>query len=55
VLARATAYVAAGADGIFVPGVTDPATISAPVADIDVPVNVLAGPGSPTVPELAAR
>jgi len=54
VLARATAYVAAGADGIFVPGVTDPATISALVAGIDVPLNVMAGPGSPTVPELAA-
>ncbi|MGN9809670.1 isocitrate lyase/PEP mutase family protein [Micromonospora sp. BQ11] len=52
-LRRAAAYRAAGADGIFVPGVADPATIGALVAGIDAPVNVLAGPGSPPVGVLA--
>jgi 2-methylisocitrate lyase-like PEP mutase family enzyme len=51
---RATAYLAAGADGIFVPGVTDPATVAALVDRIDAPVNVMAGPGAPSIPELAA-
>jgi len=53
-LLRARAYLAAGADGIFVPGVTDPDTVSALVAGIDAPVNVLTGPGAPSIPELAA-
>lgn len=52
-LERARTYVAAGADGIFVPGVTDPMTISTLVAEVDVPVNVLAGPGAPSVADLA--
>jgi 2-methylisocitrate lyase-like PEP mutase family enzyme len=52
-VARATAYLAAGADGIFVPGVADPDTIAALVAAIPAPLNILAGPGSPSVPELA--
>ncbi|MBV1850071.1 isocitrate lyase/PEP mutase family protein [Catellatospora tritici] len=51
---RAKAYVAAGADGVFVPGVTDPHTIGGLVAAIPAPVNILAGPGSPTVARLAA-
>lgn len=51
---RATAYLAAGADGVFVPGVTDPATVAALVDRIDAPVNVLAGPGAPGIAELAA-
>lgn len=51
---RAGAYVAAGADGIFVPGVVDAETIKALVAEIDAPLNVMAGPGAPPVPELAA-
>jgi 2-methylisocitrate lyase-like PEP mutase family enzyme len=50
---RAAAYLAAGADGVFVPGVVDPDTIAALVAAIPAPVNVLAGPGAPPVPELA--
>jgi 2-methylisocitrate lyase-like PEP mutase family enzyme len=53
-LERAAAYLAAGADGVFVPGVTDPDTVSRLVAGIAGPLNVLAGPGAPTVPELAA-
>ncbi|MFJ6998523.1 isocitrate lyase/phosphoenolpyruvate mutase family protein [Streptomyces albidoflavus] len=51
-LTRAHRYVAAGADGIFVPGVTDPATISVLAAEIPVPLNVMAGPGAPSVAEL---
>ncbi|HEX4726135.1 MAG TPA: isocitrate lyase/phosphoenolpyruvate mutase family protein [Pseudonocardiaceae bacterium] len=51
---RATAYLAAGANGIFVPGVVDPATISELVAGIAAPLNILAGPGAPSVVELAA-
>jgi 2-methylisocitrate lyase-like PEP mutase family enzyme len=51
---RATAYLAAGADGIFVPGVTDPEVIAALVDRIDAPLNVMAGPGAPDVPTLAA-
>jgi 2-methylisocitrate lyase-like PEP mutase family enzyme len=53
-LRRAAAYVAAGADGIFVPGVVDPAVISALVAELPVPLNVLVGRGAPPVAELAA-
>lgn len=53
-LTRAHLYVDAGADGIFVPGVTDTATIAALAADISVPLNVMAGPGAPTVAELGA-
>lgn len=49
---RALAYLAAGADGIFVPGVTDPETVSALVAAIPAPLNILVGPGAPTVAEL---
>lgn len=51
-LARARLYVDAGADGIFVPGVTDPVTIAALAGGISVPLNVMAGPGSPAVAEL---
>ncbi|MFD0409418.1 isocitrate lyase/phosphoenolpyruvate mutase family protein [Kitasatospora sp. NPDC127116] len=50
---RLRAYVAAGADGVFVPGVADPETIAALVAAVPAPLNVLAGPGSPAVAELA--
>jgi 2-methylisocitrate lyase-like PEP mutase family enzyme len=53
-LERAAAYLAAGADGIFVPGATDPAVITALVEGIDAPVNVMAHPGAPSVKELAA-
>lgn len=42
---RAEAYVAAGADGIFVPGATDDDTIQALVDAVDVPVNILFTPG----------
>jgi 2-methylisocitrate lyase-like PEP mutase family enzyme len=51
-LDRAAAYVAAGADGVFVPGVADPEVIAALVAGIEAPLNILVGPGSPTVAQL---
>ncbi|MEU9373914.1 isocitrate lyase/phosphoenolpyruvate mutase family protein [Streptomyces sp. NPDC048255] len=53
-LARAAAYLRAGATGIFVPGVTDPATVAELVKGIDAPLNILAGPGAPGVAELGA-
>ncbi|MFE5912428.1 isocitrate lyase/phosphoenolpyruvate mutase family protein [Streptomyces wedmorensis] len=51
-LERARQYVDAGADGIFVPGVTDPATIAELASGISVPLNIMAGPGAPDVAEL---
>ncbi len=51
-VARATTYLKAGADGIFVPGVSDAETIAALVKAIDAPLNVLAGPGAPAPSEL---
>ncbi|MEU0006898.1 isocitrate lyase/phosphoenolpyruvate mutase family protein [Streptomyces sp. NPDC006314] len=53
-LERAAAFLAAGADGIFVPGAVDPETVEALVAGIDGPVNVMVFPGAPSVAELAA-
>ncbi|MEU3313018.1 isocitrate lyase/phosphoenolpyruvate mutase family protein [Streptomyces sp. NPDC048387] len=53
-LARAAAYLAAGASGVFVPGVTDPAVIGELARGIDAPLNVLVGPGAPSVAELGA-
>jgi 2-methylisocitrate lyase-like PEP mutase family enzyme len=52
-LARAQAYLAAGADGVFVPGVGDADTITTLVQEIDAPLNIMAGPGSLPVPKLA--
>ncbi|MYW69428.1 isocitrate lyase/phosphoenolpyruvate mutase family protein [Streptomyces sp. SID8379] len=53
-LERARVYVDAGADGVFVPGVGDLATIEELAAGIPVPLNVMAGPGVPSVAELGA-
>ncbi len=50
--ARANAYLAAGADCAFVPGVTDAELIGRLVAAIDGPLNVLATAGMPSVGEL---
>jgi 2-methylisocitrate lyase-like PEP mutase family enzyme len=50
---RARACRAAGADCVFVPGVVDRATIAALVEAVDGPLNIMAGPGAPTVGELA--
>lgn len=49
---RSLAYVEAGADGIFVPGLGDAATISRLVSAVSVPVNIMVGPGSLSVNEL---
>jgi 2-methylisocitrate lyase-like PEP mutase family enzyme len=43
-LDRATAYVAAGADGIFLPGAAEPADLRELTSNIPVPVNVLLMP-----------
>jgi 2-methylisocitrate lyase-like PEP mutase family enzyme len=51
-LKRAEAYVEAGADGIFVPGASDPGDLRELTAHIPVPVNVLVVPGL-TLAELA--
>jgi 2-methylisocitrate lyase-like PEP mutase family enzyme len=51
---RGNAYLAAGADCVFVPGVKDRETIAALVKGIRGPVNVLAIAGSPPIPELEA-
>jgi 2-methylisocitrate lyase-like PEP mutase family enzyme len=44
-LKRAEAYVEAGADGIFIPGASDPSDLRQLTANIPVPVNVLVVPG----------
>jgi 2-methylisocitrate lyase-like PEP mutase family enzyme len=49
---RGNAFLAAGADCVFVPGVRDRATIAALVRGIRGPVNILAGTGTPSVREL---
>jgi len=46
---RAEAYLAAGADGIFIPGVSDAATLRGAVVAIGAPLNILAGPHTPPV------
>jgi 2-methylisocitrate lyase-like PEP mutase family enzyme len=49
---RANAYREAGADCLFVPGVTDSGTLARLVHEIKGPINVLAGAGLPNVAEL---
>lgn len=51
-LARARAYRVAGADGIFVPGTVDLATLRVLTERIDAPVNALYQPGGPGLAEL---
>ncbi|MET9896745.1 isocitrate lyase/phosphoenolpyruvate mutase family protein [Streptomyces sp. NPDC006465] len=53
-LERAAAFLAAGADGVFVPGAVDPVTVKALVEGVEGPLNILVGPGAPSVGELAA-
>jgi 2-methylisocitrate lyase-like PEP mutase family enzyme len=53
-LRRLQSFRDAGADCVFVPGLQDTATIGRMVADLRCPVNILAGPGSPSVTELTA-
>jgi 2-methylisocitrate lyase-like PEP mutase family enzyme len=52
-VARASAYLAAGADGVFVPGLVDPDTIAKLVPAVAAPLNIMAWPGAPSVAELA--
>ncbi|MEV6974953.1 isocitrate lyase/phosphoenolpyruvate mutase family protein [Kitasatospora sp. NPDC093806] len=51
---RLDAYQLAGADGVFVPFLTDPAAIERLCGTLAVPLNVLYSPTGPTLPELAA-
>lgn len=51
-LQRLSAFRDAGADCLFLPGVRDTETIRRMVTDLRFPINILAGPGSPPVPEL---
>ncbi len=53
-IARLQAYRDAGAEVVYAPALTDIADIARLVEAVAVPVNVLALPGAPTVPELAA-
>jgi 2-methylisocitrate lyase-like PEP mutase family enzyme len=53
-MARAERYARAGADGLFVPGLVDLDTLAALAAAIALPVNAMAGPGSPSVAEFIA-
>ncbi|MFE7070172.1 isocitrate lyase/phosphoenolpyruvate mutase family protein [Streptomyces sp. NPDC057620] len=50
---RLDAYQLAGADGVFVPGLSDPARIAGLVEAIDVPLNILYSPQGPPLPALA--
>lgn len=54
VLSRAERYRAAGADGIFVPGLVDVAEIRAIASASRLPLNVMALPGLPSATELGA-
>ncbi len=51
-LRRAAAFRDAGADCIFLPGVKDADLIARLVKDLPFPINILAGPGFPTLAEL---
>lgn len=54
-IARSRAYAAAGADGIFVPGLESIDLISRLAEASPLPVNIMVGDRTPTVPDLAAR
>lgn len=51
-LQRLTVFRDAGADCLFVPGLRDGAVIGQLTRQLQHPVNILAGPGSPSIPEL---
>jgi 2-methylisocitrate lyase-like PEP mutase family enzyme len=53
-IARLQAYQAAGADVLFAPRLDDPAELRQLMAEVDLPVSVLAALGAPNVAELAA-
>lgn len=54
VAARSESYAKAGADGLFVPGLLDLDVLTALISAVTLPVNAMAGPGGPSVMELAA-
>jgi len=54
VLNRAVAYADAGVDSLFVPGLVDLGTLTTLVKESPLPINVMAGPGAPSVAELEA-
>lgn len=51
---RLALYEQSGADGVFVPGLSDPDAIAELTSAIVVPLNILYTPSGPTLPELAA-
>jgi 2-methylisocitrate lyase-like PEP mutase family enzyme len=51
---RLHAYRQAGADGVFVPALSDPPEIAALLKHLDAPLNILYTPAGPTVTELGA-
>jgi len=53
-IARLQAYQEAGADVLFAPGLWEADDLRRVVSSVDRPVNVLAGPNTPPVPELAS-
>jgi 2-methylisocitrate lyase-like PEP mutase family enzyme len=53
-IARLQAYQEAGADALYAPGLTSLDDIRTVVSEVDRPVNVLALPSGPGIPELAA-
>ena len=52
-ITRLKAYEDAGADVLYAPGLSDPEDIKRVIEAVRRPVNVLARPGAPSVPELA--
>ena len=53
-ITRLRAYRDAGAEVVFAPGVTDPQQIRRLVEAVLIPLNVIASPNGPSIPELAA-
>jgi 2-methylisocitrate lyase-like PEP mutase family enzyme len=53
-IARLKAYDDAGADVLYAPGLSDPDDIKRVIEAVRRPVNVLAWPNAPSIPELAA-
>jgi 2-methylisocitrate lyase-like PEP mutase family enzyme len=53
-ITRLQRYQEAGADALFAPGVRDAADLRRLIESVDLPVNVIAGAGMPTIAELGA-
>lgn len=52
-LRRLIAFRNAGAECVFAPGLKDAGTIGRMAKAVECPLNILAGPGTPSIPELA--